>query len=61
MNQLGKLGFGGLWRSCSMGSMDDVNRHCFELTERLIEVSGPCHCCMWLETLTTIFWLSLCS
>lgn len=33
-------GFSGLWRSCSMGSMDDIHRDCFDLTEKLIEVSS---------------------
>lgn len=36
---LEKMGFGGLWRSCSLGSMEDINRQCLELTEKLIEVS----------------------
>lgn len=36
---LEEKGFGGLWRSCSMGSMEDVHRDCFDLTEKLIEVS----------------------
>ncbi|KAG9257667.1 uncharacterized protein F5Z01DRAFT_646667 [Emericellopsis atlantica] len=31
-------GFGGLWRSCSMGAMDDIHRDCFDLTEKLIEL-----------------------
>lgn len=31
-------GFGGLWQSCSMGSMEDYQRDCFELTEKLIEL-----------------------
>lgn len=35
---LDNMGFGGLWRSCSLGSMDDINRDCLELTEKLIEV-----------------------
>ncbi|KAF4457831.1 hypothetical protein F53441_306, partial [Fusarium austroafricanum] len=34
---LDSMGFGGLWRSCSFGSMEDVNRDYLELTERLIE------------------------
>ncbi|KAL6412878.1 neurofibromin 1, partial [Ilyonectria robusta] len=34
---LDNMGFGGLWRSCSLGSMDDINRDCLELTEKLIE------------------------
>jgi hypothetical protein len=36
---LDSMGFAGLWRSCSFGSMEDVNRDYLELTERLIEVS----------------------
>lgn len=33
-------GFGGLWRACSsMGPMEDIQRDCFTLTEKLIEVS----------------------
>ncbi|CAM1509244.1 Fc.00g029830.m01.CDS01 [Cosmosporella sp. VM-42] len=32
------MGFGGLWRSCSLGSMEDINRECLELTEKLIEL-----------------------
>ena len=36
---LEEKGFGGLWRSCSVGSMDDIQHDCFQLTERLIEVS----------------------
>lgn len=35
---LASLGFGGLWRSCSFGSMEEVNRDYLDLTERLIEV-----------------------
>ncbi|KAH7134832.1 hypothetical protein B0J13DRAFT_597650 [Dactylonectria estremocensis] len=35
---LENMGFGGLWRSCSLGSMDDINRDCLELTEKLIEL-----------------------
>ncbi|KAH6971880.1 hypothetical protein BKA56DRAFT_677938 [Ilyonectria sp. MPI-CAGE-AT-0026] len=35
---LDNMGFGGLWRSCSLGSMDDINRDCLELTEKLIEL-----------------------
>ncbi|KAF7549990.1 hypothetical protein G7Z17_g6012 [Cylindrodendrum hubeiense] len=35
---LDDMGFGGLWRSCSLGSMDDINRDCLELTEKLIEL-----------------------
>lgn len=31
-------GFSGLWRSCSMGSTEDIHHDCFELTEKLIEV-----------------------
>lgn len=38
--QLEEKGFGGLWRSCSMGSMEDVHRDCLDLTEKLIEVSA---------------------
>ncbi|KAM0278007.1 hypothetical protein ACHAO9_012333, partial [Fusarium lateritium] len=34
---LDSLGFGGLWRSCSFGSMEEVNRDYLDLTERLIE------------------------
>jgi neurofibromin 1 len=41
---LEKNGFGGLWRSCSMGAMDDIHRDCFDLTEKLIEVSLDGHC-----------------
>lgn len=37
-DELEEKGFGGLWRSCSMGSMDDVHRECLDLTEKLIEV-----------------------
>jgi neurofibromin 1 len=37
---LDNLGFGGLWRACSMGNMDDIYRDYFELIEKLIEVSG---------------------
>lgn len=36
-------GFGGLWQSCSMGSMEDFHRDCFELTEKLIEVRITTH------------------
>lgn len=36
---LDEMGFGGLWRSCSVGSMEDIQRECFDLTEKLIEVS----------------------
>ena len=36
---LADMGFGGLWRSCSIGSMEDINRDCLDLTEKLIEVS----------------------
>lgn len=36
---LDDMGFGGLWRSCSVGSMEDIQRECFDLTEKLIEVS----------------------
>jgi neurofibromin 1 len=36
---LEEKGFGGLWRACSMGSMDDIPRDCVELTAKLIEVS----------------------
>ena len=36
---LDDMGFGGLWRSCSIGSMEDIQRECFDLTEKLIEVS----------------------
>jgi neurofibromin 1 len=32
------MGFGGLWRSCSLGSMEDFSRDCFDLTEKLIEL-----------------------
>ena len=39
---LEEKGFSGLWRSCSMGSMEDLHRDCFELTEKLIEVSWTC-------------------
>jgi len=35
---LEEKGFSGLWRSCSMGSMEDLHRDCFELTEKLIEL-----------------------
>ncbi|KAM0349272.1 hypothetical protein ACHAPU_003681 [Fusarium lateritium] len=35
---LDSLGFGGLWRSCSFGAMEEVNRDYLELTERLIEL-----------------------
>ncbi|RKK15330.1 Neurofibromin [Fusarium oxysporum] len=35
---LDSMGFAGLWRSCSFGSMEDVNRGYLELTERLIEL-----------------------
>lgn len=35
---LEEKGFSGLWRSCSMGSMEDIHRDCFDLTEKLIEV-----------------------
>ena len=36
---LENMGFSGLWRSCSMGSVDDIQRESLEPTERLIEVS----------------------
>ena len=33
-------GFAGLWRACSsMGPMEDIQRDCFDLIEKLIEVS----------------------
>lgn len=35
-------GFSGLWRSCSLYSMEEFHRECFELTEKLIEVR-PLH------------------
>lgn len=38
-SRLDNLGYGGLWRSCSLASMDDMNKVYFELTGRLIEVS----------------------
>ncbi|KAJ4257305.1 Ras GTPase activating protein ira2 [Fusarium falciforme] len=35
---LDKMGFGGLWRSCSLGSMEEINRDYLDLTEKLIEL-----------------------
>jgi neurofibromin 1 len=35
---LDDMGFSGLWRSCSLGSMEDFSRECFDSTEKLIEV-----------------------
>ena len=32
-------GFEGLWRSCSINSMEDAEEDCFGLTDKLIEVS----------------------
>lgn len=36
---LDELGFSGLWRYSSQSSMEEVKQECFELTEKLIEVS----------------------
>ena len=35
---LAESGLGGLWRSCSLKSIDDINRDCFEFTKKVIEV-----------------------
>lgn len=39
METLTDIGFGGLWRSCSLGAMEDADYKYLELTEKLIEVS----------------------
>lgn len=39
METLADIGFGGLWRSCSLGAMEETNFKYLKLTERLIEVS----------------------
>lgn len=44
-------GFGGLWRSCSIGSMNDVQHECFQLTEKLIEVKYICS--LMIKTILT--------
>lgn len=33
------MGFSGIWRSCSLNLSHDQDKHCFALTEKLIEVS----------------------
>lgn len=35
---LGDMGFGGLWRMCSLDGDWEPDQRCFALTERLIEV-----------------------
>lgn len=37
---LNAMGFGGLWRSSTQGLMDGVKSECFDLTEKLIEVTS---------------------
>jgi hypothetical protein len=32
------MGFGGLWRSCSLNFAQEQDKQCFILTEKLIEV-----------------------
>lgn len=39
MNILEDMGFGGLWRMCSLNNSWEANTQCFALTEKLIEVS----------------------
>jgi neurofibromin 1 len=48
-------GFGGLWQSCSMGSMEDYQRDCFELTEKLIEVRRSSICLNVFRLRLTIY------
>jgi neurofibromin 1 len=33
------MGFGGLWRSCSLNMSQEQDKQCFVLTEKLIEAS----------------------
>lgn len=45
MNEmLEEKGFGGLWRACSIGPIEDIQQDCFDLTEKLIEVSLLINC-----------------
>lgn len=39
LSLLNELGFSGLWRASNHTSTEDVKGDCFELTEKLIEVS----------------------
>lgn len=32
------MGFSGIWRSCSLNLSHDQDKHCFALTEKLIEL-----------------------
>jgi neurofibromin 1 len=38
---LDDMGFGGLWRSCSLAGTQEPDRQYLTLTEKLIEVSIP--------------------
>lgn len=41
------MGFGGLWRSCSLNFSQEQDKQCFALTEKLIEV---CSCAVTYMT-----------